>query len=573
MDYLLPWRRSARSSVWKGGKKTFPNVSRLISGLAVTESSLSEMQYMKKHPELEMDHAWQALNHSEEVIEKRLQPAFGKHLEGEKIYACIREIAENAVRNPTGLDKVVSKLSTAKADWKVKFTKEPMALHDMIWLLGEFAYVMVRRAKLLYHANELFSFKHWIQATVACNLGIDFCRHVPPWMLRFDISSKLKLHTLYGICLANLGRFFEATRHFNEAQAILSKMPDASPANLAMIMLRRSEALLTECVWIQIVVGSDRGSEVSLAPDHQEISNRLITKCLGENATMRLIDAFPGTDDTWSVSAVEKLFADGDGRRLIAVPARIGECLRKSRAGAGDDNAQAERKLEISIKTLYGSVLDEAVALLDQAETNLSGNSQSSLWWSRLHTLRLRVYGLLPFLEEAACDSLILRKKSADQGIYESFRNAIRIAGNDSFRKLRVVKYFFQADRWLREFDFGVESRGDGPRKPDDGRGKPKVRRGRKDPKSKRYNNPTRMPDAFTEAVKTVHSVMMDDKILSDMMDDKILKKKKVVPDKVNNPLQAAFWELYWRLYDDKDPIFMKKMEEEIKCKKKAKTH
>ncbi len=72
-------------------------------------------------------------------------------------------------------------------------------------------------------------------------------------------------HSLW-VSLANLGRFFESSRHFIEAQAILSKMPDRSPTELAIIQLRKAEAVITEAFWtrlfIQYEVFGDKGNEM-----------------------------------------------------------------------------------------------------------------------------------------------------------------------------------------------------------------------------------------------------------------------------------------------------------------------
>ncbi|MFM7921399.1 MAG: hypothetical protein ACKPJJ_14350, partial [Planctomycetaceae bacterium] len=109
---------------------------------------------------------------------------------------------------------------------------------------------------------------------------------------------------------------------------------------------------------------------------------------------------------------------------------------------SGPENSCVPAAARQNLLRLYGATLDEAVSLLDQAEKLLRGNSQSALWWIRLYTLRLRVYGLLGPLEELGETCLIRRKYSVDQGIHENFINALRIAGADESQKLRAIRYF-----------------------------------------------------------------------------------------------------------------------------------
>ncbi len=438
-------------------------------------------------PQVRLDPGWQTINKPQNEFKTHVEMAFEDQcLDGADLLGSITEVSGHQSSNFKGSNEAVRTLSQKKATWKSKYAHQPQRLHDMIWLLGEYAYLMLRRAKVLYHARRQIEFGIWIQATAACNLGIDFCKHLPAWLLPFDIQSKVKLHSLYGVSLANIGRFFEATRHFNEAQALLSKMPDASRSDLAVIMLRRAEALITECLWIGMFIAECQWrmpgdkSQVAYdkdappAGDHkagptpaQPCSNthgdaplptgKRLT-LLGSDVRFELISGELNAE-TWSASVVENALRDTEA---IAVPPRISEIIRKSKPSerVGNDNTVRSKWAENAhreLVRLYKSVLDEAVALLDLAEHNLSGHSQSSLWWSRLHTLRLRAYGLLPPLGDAASDSLLLRKTSAEQGIFESHRNALRIARSDPFRRLRTAKYFFDADWWLR----GHESKPD----------------------------------------------------------------------------------------------------------------
>src|SRR5690606_12254500 len=117
---------------------------------------------------------------------------------------------------------------------KAKFTQAaaPGELHDMIWLLGEVAFVLLRRAKLEFHGNGEFSRHNWLRSNLCCNLALDLCGDLPSWLLDFDIESMIKLHSIYSVGLANLGRFHEADRHLNEAQALLGKSRQNTTAGM-----------------------------------------------------------------------------------------------------------------------------------------------------------------------------------------------------------------------------------------------------------------------------------------------------------------------------------------------------
>jgi hypothetical protein len=350
------------------------------------------------------------------------------------VYDAIQEIVKSKGERST-----VDMLGQQKGTWKAEWAGDVRAVHDAVELLRDHAYLLLRRAKLKYHALGEVAFKEWTEATVSCNLGIDLCRHFPPWLLRCDLRQRIDLHALYGVGLANMGRFSESNRHFNEAQAILSKLPGASPAELAVIMIRRAESLLTEGEWISAIlsVEEDGGSNI-IADEVNLVKSIGITKMFGKGIRMQLVGAPKETE--------------------IAMPARIAACfrrvwpkgLKKGEPLASDKNNWKYIKRYLS--DLFIGTLDEAVSLLDQAASNLSGTSQKSLSWSRLHVLRLRIYGLLETVERMgrkADETLVMRKWAGDAGVYDAFREAFRIAQDDAFRKYRALKYFLRADKWL----------------------------------------------------------------------------------------------------------------------------
>ncbi|MEM9703547.1 MAG: hypothetical protein AAF907_14005, partial [Planctomycetota bacterium] len=335
-----------------------------------------------------------------------------------------------------------------------------------------------------------------LAATVACNVGEDLCKRLPPALLDFECRSLVKLNALYALALANLGRFYEAHRRLNDAHATLSAAPNVSPADHAAVRLRRAECLLTECVWLELVLDrvikkqadrpeedqskkpktersyivrediksrskpvgsfwylSDRFQEVdkhlrpvknkkSIPPDERV---RSIKQLLGTDRLI-LLDAGEEGQPTWSVDAVNAILQAGNFKKrpVVFLPPRIAECLRKS--------IRTEDRRGNRLTSLFLSLLDEAAVLLDQAESDLAECSQSTLWWSRVHLLRLRIYGMLDRLGGRARECAIFRGRSPDMGIFESFRQALQVSADDPIRRFRAVKYFLEAEHWYREY-------------------------------------------------------------------------------------------------------------------------
>ena len=352
------------------------------------------------------------------------------------------------------------------ARWKAKFkasTKSSATLHDFIWTLGETAYLLLRRAKLQHHATGNIDNFRWLQSNICCNLGIDLCKHLPPWLSDYEIQSKIKMHSIYSVGLANLGRFYEANRHLNEAQALVSKWNPHNSKDHAVVALRRAEARLTECYWIR------RFLDPSLT-----IKNRTLLEVKQpldpDQTTLFLIpDLRYGAIHCWATDRLNRVRQEAKQSQselattidlAQTIPPRVYECFRTTKppgdvadvlqkpdgAGKWINDAQA------ALRKLYFSILDEAVSQLEIAEKNLGGVSQSNLWWSRLRTLNLRVYGLLEEVNDDAEKSLAFRKQSPDIAIFKNFLSAVQIAGEDKFRQLRALRYFLEANRWYWRF-------------------------------------------------------------------------------------------------------------------------
>jgi len=425
----------------------------------------------------------------------------------------------------------------AKSTWKMHYAGNRQTLSNMIWLLAETSYVFLRRAKLQYHATGEISFDRWVKSARASNLGLDLCRHLPFSHLEFHLQSLVKLHSLYAISLANLGRFFEANRHLNEAQALLSKTPGASAADFAIVNLRRAEVRLTECYWIRmfLVEKSSQRDETLELQSHGVLTSKAMRVHFGEKTTVRLFNG-DSMHEGWTESHVGRALRDPTGKKfnIVFVPPKIAECFRKSGIPRltkaktsllpADGGDRWKYKLQENLLRLYSGTLDEAWSLLEQASAGLSGTSQSSLWWCRYHTLKVRAFSALTPLKNTASESLAFRKEPPDLGLHECFTALIRISGSDRFRQFRALKYFFDANHWLSTYGQSLD---------------PHALDYRQDNKPK----DTLMPDTFKLAVET----------LGELLFELANREPKVTVKKLDGqaedyPLESALKQLYGSL-------------------------
>lgn len=324
---------------------------------------------------LEVSHTKDVVNAGEEAFADDFCKAFKRLKADENLLVAIQGEKDAKLSNGHSFEQ---RLSSAKAEWLLKPGIDASTVHQLVWLLGEYAYLLIRRAKLKYHAEGTIPSDLWRQVTIICNVGIDFCKHLHPAQLSDEMEFKIKLHSLYSLGLANLGRFYEAHRHLNEAHALLTKANLAGrETQLAIICLRRAEVFLTQNFWInQNLPNADK----SVYEDQPDIKDALLL------AT---------SDDAW--------------------------------------------------------------VQLDRAQSYLSGRSQSSLWWGRLATLRLRVFNALPEGDDLAKSSLVFRKDQSDLPLLHWFRMAYRIGSLDPIRRLRAIDYYWDARKRCRKL-LGQES-------------------------------------------------------------------------------------------------------------------
>lgn len=362
-----------------------------------------------------------------------------------------------------------------------------------IWLLTEVAYLYLRRGKASYHAKGMINTEIWLKATLYCNLGLDFCRQVSPNSFNFEMMYKTKLQGIYGVSLANLGRFQEANRHLIDAQSICNASPSTTPLDLAILKIRMAELALTKCFWLKKIVQSkgfkfDDNLNVTGGEENRKLpsrffvveffnddsgvsktasnflslsrfvvnrspANRFHTNVFGVQGGLKLIedDGFLMlynmqsvlTDVVFLPSIFEASFHKTTPHGMLALPA--------SKINEEKEQLQVWHKsLLRDLNIQFITFLDEAVVLLDNAEALLQGATHNSHWWFQLRLMQLRIYGYLSFIDNVYPQCLIFRHVGPRDGIKKAFTDAWRIAGNDRFRLLRSFKYLMEAELWHR---------------------------------------------------------------------------------------------------------------------------
>ncbi|MCE2752327.1 MAG: SIR2 family protein [Pirellula sp.] len=362
-----------------------------------------------------------------------------------------------------------------------------------IWLLTEVAYLYLRRGKASYHAIGMINTEIWLKATLYCNLALDFCRQVSPNSFNFEMMYKTKLQGIYGVSLANLGRFQEANRHLIDAQSICNASPSTTPLDLAIIKIRMAELALTKCFWLKNIVRSeifkfdDKLQRYENSESFVDLPSKFLVvdfskdckkfpevprNCL--SLTKFVINRSPANRSDANLFGIQgglKLIED-DGygklyseqavlRDVVFLPSIFEEVFHKTTPhgmltrSASDINSDGQlqvwhksllRDLNIQLITF----LDEAVVLLDSSEALLQGATHNSHWWFQLRLMQLRVYGYLGFVEIFHPQCLIFRHVGPRDGIKKAFTDAWRIAGNDRFRLLRSFRYLIEAEKWHR---------------------------------------------------------------------------------------------------------------------------
>lgn len=302
------------------------------------------------------------------------------------------------------------------SSWATHSGKEAH-LFQMIWLISELMYRILRRAKLEYHhksllnktlllsANKAKVSAHWQMISALGYEALQMCRSLSPEYHQADCDLRVRVLTLYATALGYLNRFSEANRRLNEAHAvILSGMGWPDGRELARIHIRRAEMLIWRA-----------------------------------RSTIEGYSQTASTKDTDTEETLKKHKED------------------------------KETQLRLSI-----SWLDDAWAALERGELCLGGVSHSTYWWYRLLSSKLSAYATLAAIvkesgegNKAASSLLFRRRIHLPSTLVGLVRDALIVGAGDIFRQIRVLEYAFYIDEHLNKDDpdqvFKHRPKGDGP--------------------------------------------------------------------------------------------------------------
>ena len=289
----------------------------------------------------------------------------------------------------------------------------------LLHMLAESAFLLLRRAKIKWHAEESPPFQDWVTVSRYCELGLDGCKYLPPGLFRDELQFKAMFHQICSVALANLGRFHEARRHLTDSQSSLARSSLKTRTDQAIASIRHAEVAVTEAFWI-------KGSLKQNADQWQECFETCGAVVALGNQRAKLLS--------------KKQWNDPPGKKdVFYAPPFFSDRIHEAHTDNRFEDAVAFTKRH------YAVLLDEAVLQLTRAEHLLQGASQSSHWWFQLHLLHLRIYGLLKPLGADASRCLIYRHHTLEEGIRRHFLAAVRIADGEPFRLLRCVKYYRKA--------------------------------------------------------------------------------------------------------------------------------
>lgn len=305
--------------------------------------------------------------------------------------------------------------------------------------LYEAGYHHVRRAKLLEHqgvmplgraseatleklALPLEAARTWVRACALCGQALDIAFDLHPDLLQEDLRLRIRASTVYGLALGRLGRFYEAHRRLNEAHALLSKSEGAvEPLEVGIIELRRTEVHLTEA----------------------RLLRRLLLFLLSE-------------DKIKSTKAAEEKIHE-----LLDSLAADQWCRRYFPAeGSFPPKVWREETLG-RLQRQHFAKLDDATLALESAQHSLSGKTHSSLWWGRLHTLRLAIFAehWVPPERSAdspssACDvlprTLAFRTRRDNlEFLKRVYYNGRAASSGEHYFLLRLAEYAYRASNRL----------------------------------------------------------------------------------------------------------------------------
>lgn len=334
----------------------------------------------------------------------------------------------------TNTSSASSLLDMRVKDWRNRVLVEICSDFNKIYLLAqgilELAYIFAQRAKREDHANWLWvGFrphrkvrKLWVGVSTLCWLTLDLCYDLPPSSVVEDCKLRIKAQTIYGLALGWLGRFHEAHRRFNEAHAWLSKSQGAvEPLELGIIKLREAEVHLLEAVRFQKLMRV--GYKDSRARGEDKNAGLFV----------RSVRSFKTREDRIEKDTLKQWAS-------MYFPDKLGD--------------YTEQEIQEVLLRMHCAKLDDAWMELEGAERVLSGKTHSTLWWGRLHNLRLRLIAnhWHPGLDGCEQDiqfpfrALTFRKAQDHfETIQKSYRAGLLSSKADNYHRLRLIEYAYRS--------------------------------------------------------------------------------------------------------------------------------
>ena len=346
-------------------------------------------------------------------------------------------------------------------------TQDNVALLRLVQLVSDFAYLFIKRANLEFNATGNWdekSRRRWGQATILCFLGIDLCKHLHPQFFQSELKLKIKMHTLYGLSLAYLDRPFEASRHFNEAKALLSKAARTlDEVEVAIIRLRQAEAYLVQATHISKILDAipkgaydivnddqlrelreqqdailkDPKSELARHADKIKKHNIVLSSQPDDISRKDLIDQILDRLSSNSVFGhCLKPDDNSSNSQLLVDPLvryAFEECNKRT-----IETKEFRSELLTRLNRLHSATLDDAWVSLESSEKLLAGYSQSSLWWGNLASLKLRAYAQVR--PNATFESLVFRRKvQHDEAIRQLLQRLVLISPGSLYARVCAV--------------------------------------------------------------------------------------------------------------------------------------
>ncbi|MEM9079734.1 MAG: SIR2 family protein [Verrucomicrobiota bacterium] len=307
------------------------------------------------------------------------------------------------------------------SDWILYLNADESKLVEIIWLLAETSYRVVRRAKMESLAVEWAKDQVqpdeevpdelqkrqtvvnvlWRASCGLCGIGFHLSRSLSNVNYAADCRLRIQLLTLYAVSLGYLHRFKEVRRRFNEAHSLL----------------------------VSALRSTDRKEEAKIQLRQAEVS----VQC--------------ATTKYANLQRAARVFHDSKKKE------------EEERQKAHERFKREERR--------FFAHIDEAWNMIEAAEESLTGSSHSAFWWFRANLIKLSVYALLGRLSlreneirlRAPLSRIRLHENTVDihhtlpyrrrlhppTVIIDALRESLSMSQDDDFRKIRAIQYFLQA--------------------------------------------------------------------------------------------------------------------------------